>query len=113
MLRLLRLVRRAAARKGRRVSVCGEMSSDPALLVLMLGLGLTEFSMAPAAIPRARHLIGHVSVEDAARLAREVIAVSPEEGRALLQTAVEKAEQSSGAVAKSNGEVNERRRIVG
>ena len=56
--------------------------------------------MAPAAIPRARHLIGHVSVEDAARLAREVIAVSPEEGRALLQTAVEKAEQSSGAVAK-------------
>ncbi len=100
VLRLLRLVRRAAARKGRRVSVCGEMSSDPALLVLMLGLGLTEFSMAPAAIPRARHLIGHVSVEDAARLAREAIAVSPEEGRALLQTAVEKAEQSSGAVAK-------------
>jgi hypothetical protein len=45
-------------------------------------------------------VIGHVSVEDAARLAREVIKVSPEEGRALLQAAVEKAEQSSGAVAK-------------
>jgi phosphoenolpyruvate-protein kinase (PTS system EI component) len=66
----------------------------------MLGLGLAEFSMAPSAIPRARHLIGHVSVEEAARLAREVIALSPAEGRALLQTAVEKAEQSSGAVAK-------------
>jgi phosphotransferase system enzyme I (PtsI) len=100
VLRLLRFVRRAAVRKGRRVSVCGEMSSDPAMLVLMLGLGLTEFSMAPAAIPRARHVIGHVSVEDAARLAREVINLSPEEGRALLQAAVEKAEQSSGAVVK-------------
>jgi phosphotransferase system enzyme I (PtsI) len=100
VLRLLRMVRRAAVRKGRRVSVCGEMASDPALLVLLLGLGLNEFSMAPAAIPRARHLIGHVSVEDAAQLVRGVIAVSPEEGRALLQTAVEKAEQSSGAVAK-------------
>ena len=100
VLRLLRFVRRASARKGRRLAVCGEMASDPALLVLLLGLGLTEFSMAPAAIPRARHLIGHVAVEDAARLARKVIAVSPEEGRALLQSAVEKAEQSSGAVAK-------------
>jgi phosphoenolpyruvate-protein phosphotransferase (PTS system enzyme I) len=94
VLRLLRMVRRSAARRGRRVSVCGEMSSDPALLVLMLGLGLTEFSMAPAAIPRARHVIRHVSVQEAAGLVRAVFAAPAEEGRALLEAVVQKAEEA-------------------
>ena len=61
ILRLLRLVRRAAARAGVRLSVCGEMASDPALLAVLVGLGLTEFSMTPAAIPAARHLVGSVN----------------------------------------------------
>ena len=39
VLRLLRLVRRAAARAGVRLSVCGEMASDPALLAVLIGLG--------------------------------------------------------------------------
>ncbi len=60
ILRLLRLVRRAAARAGIRLSVCGEMASDPALLAVLIGLGLTEFSMTPAAIPAARHLVASV-----------------------------------------------------
>jgi phosphoenolpyruvate-protein phosphotransferase (PTS system enzyme I) len=60
ILRLLRVVRRAACRAGVRLSVCGEMASDPALLAVLIGLGLTEFSMTPAAIPAARHLVGSV-----------------------------------------------------
>jgi phosphoenolpyruvate-protein phosphotransferase (PTS system enzyme I) len=60
ILRLLRIVRRAACRAGVRLSVCGEMASDPALLAVLIGLGLTEFSMTPAAIPAARHLVGSV-----------------------------------------------------
>jgi phosphotransferase system enzyme I (PtsI) len=60
ILRLLRLVRRAAARAGVPLSVCGEMASDPLLLAVMIGLGLTGFSMTPAAIPAARHLVGSV-----------------------------------------------------
>jgi phosphotransferase system enzyme I (PtsI) len=60
ILRLLRLVRRAAARAGVPLSVCGEMASDPSLLAVLIGLGLTEFSMTPAAIPAARHLVGSV-----------------------------------------------------
>jgi phosphotransferase system enzyme I (PtsI) len=65
ILRLLRLVRRAAARAGVPLSVCGEMASDPSLLAVLIGLGLTEFSMTPGAIPAARHLVGSVN---AARL---------------------------------------------
>jgi phosphotransferase system enzyme I (PtsI) len=63
LLRLLRLVRRAAARGGVRLSVCGEMASDPALLAVLIGLGLTEFSMTPAAIPAARRLVGTVETK--------------------------------------------------
>ena len=54
VLRLIRMVRRAAARQRIPVSLCGEMASDPALLGLLVGLGLTDFSMTPAAIPMAR-----------------------------------------------------------
>ena len=57
VLRLLRAIRRAAARSGRPVSVCGEMASDPAILAVLIGLGLTDFSMTPRAIPAARHLV--------------------------------------------------------
>ena len=52
ILRMIVMVRRAAARQRIPVSLCGEMASDPALLALLVGLGLTEFSMTPGAIPR-------------------------------------------------------------
>lgn len=92
--RLLRVVRRAAARHQRRLAVCGEMASDPALLLLMLGYGLTEFSMPPAVIPRARHIIRHVSVEECRRLAREVTAEPPRAARQRLEQVVQRAEQA-------------------
>lgn len=57
VLRLIRRVRRAAARQRIPVSLCGEMASDPALLGLLVGLGLADFSMTPAAIPMAREAI--------------------------------------------------------
>ena len=57
VLRLIRLVRRAASRNRIPVSLCGEMASDPALLGLLVGLGLTEFSMTPAAIPMAEEAV--------------------------------------------------------
>ena len=57
VLRLIRLVRRAAGRQRIPVSLCGEMASDPALVGLLIGLGLTEFSMTPGAIPIVRHVV--------------------------------------------------------
>jgi len=76
MLRLLRLVRREAARHQLRLSVCGEMASDPALLAVLIGLGLREFSMTPNAIPPARRLIESVSAADLRAAAREVFTLS-------------------------------------
>jgi phosphotransferase system enzyme I (PtsI) len=71
MLRLLRFVARAGLRTHARVSVCGEMASEPRALAVLIGLGLREFSMAPAAQARARQLAGGIALRDARRLARE------------------------------------------
>ena len=69
VLRLIRLVRRAAARHHIPVSLCGEMASDPALVGLLVGLGLTEFSMTPAAIPIVRQVVQELNAAEARRLA--------------------------------------------
>ena len=67
ILRVLVMVRRAAARQRIPVSLCGEMASDPALLTLLVGLGLTDFSMTPGAIPVAKQVLSEVRVRRATR----------------------------------------------
>ena len=73
ILRLIVMVRRAAARRRIPVSLCGEMASDPALLTLLVGLGLTDFSMTPGAIPIAKQVLGEVSRADLRALARRIL----------------------------------------
>ena len=73
VLRLIRLVRRAAGRQRIPVSLCGEMASDPALVGLLVGLGLTEFSMTPGAIPIVRRVVEEMSAHEAKRLAGHVL----------------------------------------
>jgi phosphotransferase system enzyme I (PtsI) len=73
VLRLIRLVRRAATRHRIPVSLCGEMASDPALLGLLIGLGLTEFSMTPAALPMARQAVRDIRAEQARRMASHAL----------------------------------------
>jgi phosphotransferase system enzyme I (PtsI) len=79
VLRLIRMVRRAARRHRIPVSLCGEMASDPALLGLLVGLGLTEFSMTPAAIPMAREAIGYIRADEARLLASHVLTLATAE----------------------------------
>ena len=52
------------------MSVCGEMASDPTILAILIGLGLTEFSMTPRAIPAARHLVASVQASELRSLVR-------------------------------------------
>jgi phosphotransferase system enzyme I (PtsI) len=73
ILRVILMVRRAAARQRIPVSVCGEMASDPALLALLVGLGLTEFSMTPGAIPIAKRVLAEVRADELKALARRVL----------------------------------------
>jgi phosphotransferase system enzyme I (PtsI) len=73
ILRIVLMVRRAASRHRIPVSLCGEMASDPALLTLLVGLGLTEFSMTPGAIPVAKQVLGELRHDELRALARRVL----------------------------------------
>ena len=65
VLKLIRMVVRGARRQARRVAVCGEMASDAALLRVLIGLGLREFSMAATSLRQARQAIGECSLAEA------------------------------------------------
>ncbi|MGH9345786.1 MAG: phosphoenolpyruvate--protein phosphotransferase, partial [Vicinamibacterales bacterium] len=73
VLRLIRHVRRGAARHGIPLSVCGEMASDPLLLRLLVGCGLRQFSMTPGAMPMARRVIRETHAGEMARVAARVM----------------------------------------
>jgi phosphoenolpyruvate-protein phosphotransferase (PTS system enzyme I) len=73
ILRMILMVRRAAGRQRIPVSLCGEMASDPALLTLLVGLGLTEFSMTPGAIAVAKQVLGELRRDELRALARRIL----------------------------------------
>jgi phosphoenolpyruvate-protein phosphotransferase (PTS system enzyme I) len=73
ILRMILMVRRAAGRQRIPVSLCGEMASDPALLTLLVGLGLTEFSMTPGAIGVAKQVLAEVRQDELRVLARRIL----------------------------------------
>jgi phosphotransferase system enzyme I (PtsI) len=73
ILRVIVMVRRAAVRQRIPVSLCGEMASDPVLLPLLVGLGLTEFSMTPAAIPAAKQVLAEVRLDELRAVARRIM----------------------------------------
>jgi phosphotransferase system enzyme I (PtsI) len=73
VLRIIRGAIRAAARRGLPVSLCGEMGADPALLPLLVGLGLRDFSMGPSAIATARDVVLSLDTREAAALARRAL----------------------------------------
>lgn len=85
VLRLISHVIAAAHRHGRRVSMCGEMASDPALTTLLLGLGIDELSCTPAALPAVRAAIRATDIAAAHHLVHTVLEASTlDEVRALV-----------------------------
>ena len=85
ILRLVARVQEAAHDAGKPLSVCGEMAADPALFLLLLGLGIREFSMGPRSVPLLKDVARCASVADAGRMARSALSLStPDDVAALL-----------------------------
>ena len=68
ILRLIQMVMRAAEKHNKPVTVCGQMSSDPRFIPLLMGLGLRNLSVTPHAIPRLKEVVRNVSIADAERI---------------------------------------------
>ncbi|NUO47416.1 MAG: phosphoenolpyruvate--protein phosphotransferase [Polyangiaceae bacterium] len=79
VLRLIDRVVRAGETWQCPVSVCGAMAGDPLAAVVLLGLGVREFSMEVSAIPEIRETFRRVSVEEAQRVAERVLDLSSAE----------------------------------
>lgn len=69
LLRLIRRVVEAGRSADSWVGLCGEMAADPDAAVLLVGLGVGELSMNPAAIPTVKRAIRGVERADAEELA--------------------------------------------
>lgn len=75
VLRLLRETVRAGQEHGITVGICGEIAGDPSLLPVLIGLGLTEFSMSPGSLLQARQIVSSIAFADAKKLADHIFAL--------------------------------------
>jgi len=64
---------KAAQHAGIPAIVCGEMASTPAYAVLLIGLGATELSMTPSAMPRVRRTLAAIDSASAAAIVKECL----------------------------------------
>lgn len=86
VLRLIRFVIEQAHKHKIEVGMCGELASDPLATLLLLGMGLTEFSMSAASIPSIKNVIITNSQMKAKEVCQKVMEMdSSEEITAYLQ----------------------------
>ena len=86
VLHLIAFTLREAKRAGVPVSVCGEMAGDPALTRLLLGMGLTEFSMHPSQLLVVKQEVLRSHLKTLEKPVADVLAsYEPEEVQAALK----------------------------
>ncbi|QQJ96812.1 phosphoenolpyruvate--protein phosphotransferase [Burkholderia ambifaria] len=86
VLHLISYTLREAKRAGVSVSVCGEMAGDPTLTRLLLGMGLTEFSMHPSQLLVVKQEILRAHLKALEKPTADVLAAfEPEEVQAALK----------------------------
>ncbi len=74
VLRAVRQIIDAAVVCGRPLSVCGDMACDPVLLPLLLGMGITAFSVPPRRLSRVQDAIRGLRMDTSAALAARTLA---------------------------------------
>jgi len=94
VLSLIATVIRAGRKAGKWVGMCGEAAGDLRMIPILLGLGLEEFSMAPASVLKARNLIRSLNQSEMQALAESVLTMDSAEAiearmRAFLKESVQ------------------------
>jgi phosphotransferase system enzyme I (PtsI) len=73
ILRLIRFVIETGQKKGKEVTVCGEMAADPLSAIVLLGFGLKKFSMNPIFIPRVKKALRSVEYKTARKIVQKAM----------------------------------------
>jgi phosphoenolpyruvate-protein phosphotransferase (PTS system enzyme I) len=76
VLRLIKSIIDAGHNANIWVGMCGEMGGDPLFTVILLGLGLDEFSMPSVMIPEIKHIIRAVPMAQAKEIATQALTLS-------------------------------------
>lgn len=74
VLTLIKQVIDASHAEGKWTGMCGELAGDERATLLLLGMGLDEFSMSAISIPRIKKIIRNTNYEDAKALAEQAMA---------------------------------------
>ncbi|HEX9123560.1 MAG TPA: phosphoenolpyruvate--protein phosphotransferase [Actinomycetota bacterium] len=73
VLRLIAMTVEGAAPLQRMVGVCGELAGDPVAVPILVGLGVTELSASPPAVPRVKRAVRQTDLGSARELARKAL----------------------------------------
>ncbi len=74
VLSLIRMSAQGGDQQGRPVGVCGEAAADPALGVVLVGLGITSLSTSPRMLPAVAAVLGRTTRAECIRLAEIALA---------------------------------------
>lgn len=80
VLRLIRYVIEQGHRYKIPVGMCGELAGDPQATLLLMGMGLEEFSMNAPSIPSIKHIILHNSIIKARAVCEKVMEMDESAG---------------------------------
>ncbi|MGO8692938.1 MAG: phosphoenolpyruvate--protein phosphotransferase [Rectinemataceae bacterium] len=76
VIRLVKMTIDNGRAAGISVGMCGEMAGDPRAAVLLLGLGLDEFSMSSASVPAVKRALRSIGLEEARSIAEKALGLS-------------------------------------
>ena len=80
VLRLIRATCDVAHQHNIKLSVCGEMASEPLMAYALIGLGLRQLSVAPRSVPRVKQIVRTIHAATAAAAAAEALRAPNAEG---------------------------------
>jgi len=75
VLRLIKNIIDSGHKENIWVGMCGEMAAESGFVLILLGLGLDEFSMSPLTIPEMKYVVSNVKFEDARKIAEEALSL--------------------------------------
>ena len=79
VLRLIKHVIDASHEQGKFTGMCGELASDPVATMILLGLGLDEFSMTASSIPLIKNILRSVSKVECEEVANKALTMDTAE----------------------------------
>ena len=79
VIRLIKHVIDASHEHGKFTGMCGELASDPVATMILLGLGLDEFSMTASSIPLIKNILRSVSKAECEEVANKALTMDTAE----------------------------------